>query len=66
MTWRPASFTIWAVLASALVVTEALARALPRRLPTLDVAFRRAMSSRAVRAALLLAWMWIGWHTFAR
>lgn len=64
MRWRDATFAVWAALG--LVATGLLVAQLQERLPGLRAAFRRLTARPAARGALLLAWMWLGWHVFAR
>jgi hypothetical protein len=65
MSWRDASFAAWALLAVAVVVIEATARR-TRRLPTLTAAVGALTARSPLRVVLLLSWMWLGWHAFAR
>jgi Family of unknown function (DUF6186) len=66
VTWRSATFVVWALLAlsvaglwlAASLGRGAIARPGPLLLRTCPPIVRRA--------ALLLAWMWLGWHLFAR
>jgi hypothetical protein len=57
---------IWALLAAVLLALEIMGRlglfGLAPLGPTLAVLRRRPLG----RAALVVAWMWLGWHLFAR
>jgi Family of unknown function (DUF6186) len=66
MTTRQATFLVWATL-GALVLVVLLASTLSDdRFPTLGSVVRRATSSRVGQVVLLVGWMWLGWHAFAR
>jgi hypothetical protein len=66
VTWRSSTFLVWGLLAASaagLWVAAATRRtAIPRPGPLL----LRAFPPVAWRSVLLLAWMWLGWHLFAR
>ena len=66
MNWRAATFVVWAVLAAAVVATEVVAVASKGRWPTFAGLVRAVASHPVARGALLLGWMWLGWHAFAR
>jgi hypothetical protein len=51
---------------SALVTLEVLARRPASRIPTLGQWLGYLMRSRIGRALILLGWLWLGWHYFAR
>ncbi len=55
----------YAVLGAALLACQTLGLLL-RRIATLGQALGRLRHSRAGRPLLLLAWLWLGWHLFAR
>jgi hypothetical protein len=62
------AYAVWAVLGLAALVLWALARAGaagsgPAR-PS--VVLERVASGPFLRVVLVLAWMWVGWHLFAR
>ena len=58
---RSLTIAVFASCALALVVLDARARQ-HRGVVTLDTLFRRLMSRRTVRVAVVLAWAWLGWH----
>ncbi len=66
MTWRVGSFVVWGVLALWVVALEVLAwrgrAGVGRPGPLLLRLFRVPWG----RAVLLVGWMWLGWHLFAR
>jgi hypothetical protein len=51
---------------SALVVLEILGRRAGNRIPTLGQWLGYLMRPRAGRMLVLLGWLWLGWHYFAR
>jgi len=66
MSWRDATLAVWAVLAAALVACQVAAVVSAGRLPGADALARRITAPAWARAAVLLGWMWLGWHAFAR
>jgi hypothetical protein len=66
MTWRLASFLVWGGLAALLVACGALAHASNERFPGVASLLASLTAGTLRRGALLLAWMWLGWHAFAR
>lgn len=66
MSARAASIAVWVALATALGLLQAVAVASKGRVPTLDAAVRRVAARTWSRTVLLLGWMWLGWHLFAR
>ena len=66
MTTRDWTLVVWALLGvafSALVVISHLSGG---RFPTLSAAIRRLTARPVGRGLLVLGWMWLGWHAFAR
>jgi hypothetical protein len=63
---RTVALAIWAVLAGLLVACEFLSLLTRRRLAGLLETTTRISATPALRVALLLGWMWLGWHFFAR
>lgn len=55
----------WAAIATAAVVLEAVAR-VRHRASTLGDVLRAALGRPPVRAGVLVAWLWLGWHVFVR
>jgi Family of unknown function (DUF6186) len=67
MSGGAAVIAAWAVLAGCLLALEVGARTgLHRSLPTLDEVVAAAVGAPAARVALVLGWMWLGWHLFVR
>ncbi len=66
MTSRQLTFLIWALLAGAVVAWQAAAVASKGRLAGFGALVRSAAASRLGLALLVLGWMWLGWHNFAR
>jgi hypothetical protein len=66
MTWRAVTFVVWAVLALALVACEVAAKLAPARWPSAGSVVRRLQGRVAGRVVVLLVWMWLGFHAFAR
>jgi len=62
---RAVVLTLWVLVVLVVVACEVAARRDPRVGGTADLL--RAVNRHVVgRAALLVAWMWVGWHFFAR
>jgi hypothetical protein len=51
---------------SALVALEIIGRRPTTRVPSLGEWLGYLMRARAGRALILLGWLWLGWHYFAR
>ncbi len=67
MTWRTATFGVWAVLAAVAVAAQVVAVASRgRRVGAAGGAVTFAVSRRWARVLILLGWAWLGWHAFAR
>ena len=56
----------FAGLISALVALEIIGRRRTTRVPSLGEWLGYLMRGRAGRALILLGWLWLGWHYFAR
>ena len=50
----------------ALFALEIIGRRRTTRIPTLGEWLGYLMRARAGRAAILLGWLWLGWHYFSR
>ncbi len=59
------SLVVWAALAAVLVALQLLALG-TRRLAAIGVLGGLLARMAPIRAFLLLGWMWLGWHLFAR
>jgi len=66
MSARDATLAVWAGLGALVVAAEVAALVSRRRIPGLGAVLDRVGSRRAGQAALVLGWMWLGWHAFAR
>ena len=59
--------TLWGyALLALLTVGYQVAGLLLRRTATIGKALRNLMRFPAARPLLLVAWLWLGWHTFVR
>lgn len=66
MTWRDATWAIWSAIALLLVASQVAAIVSRGRLPRAGDLLRLMTASPTRRALVVLGWMWLGWHTFAR
>jgi hypothetical protein len=66
MTTREITIIGFSVLITALIVLEMLGRRKTNNIPTLSEWLGYVMRPRAGRALVLLGWLWLGWHYFAR
>jgi Family of unknown function (DUF6186) len=53
-------------LVGSLVILEIIARRPTNRIPTVGEWLGYLMRARAGRLLILLGWLWLGWHYFAR
>ena len=58
--------TVWVLLAVIAIACEAVAVAGKARIGDLRALREFLTGSRVVTVILLLGWMWVGWHFFAR
>ena len=56
----------FALAVGAMIVLEILARRPGSRIPTVGQWLGYLMRARAGRLLVLLGWLWLGWHYFAR
>jgi len=56
----------FAVVIAVLVGLELLGRRRTNRIPTVGEWLGYVMRPRTGRALILLGWLWLGWHYFAR
>ena len=56
----------FAAVIGALATLELVARRRTTRVPTLGQWLGYVMRARTGRALILLGWLWLGWHYFAR
>lgn len=66
MTTRVITIIGFACVIIALLALDLIGRRPGSRVPTLGEWLGYLMRARAGRAAILLGWLWIGWHYFAR
>jgi len=66
VSWRQATFLLWSVLVVSAVVLAVAARHGPRRPARPGSLWSAAVRNPLARALVLLGWMWLGWHFFAR
>jgi len=66
MSARSATLLGWMILAAAFVVLEVRARVRRERFASVGDALALLLRSGVARAILLLGWLWLGWHVFAR
>jgi hypothetical protein len=63
---RHTTLLVWAVLGTVVVGGQLAAMMSRGRLPGLGRVVARIAGPRVGRFVLVLAWMWLGWHAFAR
>lgn len=66
MTWRAISFVVWGVIGVLLIGCQLLAVRTKGRFPTAGTLVRVGVRGRVGRTVLVVGWMWLGWHAFAR
>ncbi len=59
-------FVMWGVLGAVLVGYQVVALASRGSVPGVGAVVRRLIARPLGRAVFVLAWMWLGWHAFAR
>lgn len=60
------SVLLWLCAAAGLVVCEIAGHCLDHGWPTSAYLFRAARGRLPSRVAMIMAWVWLGWHMFAR
>jgi hypothetical protein len=63
---RHTTLVVWAVIGAVVVVCQLVAVRSKGRLPGLGAVVGRVAGNRPGRYLLVLFWMWLGWHAFAR
>jgi hypothetical protein len=63
---RHVTLVVWAVLGLALVAVQLSVAMSKGRLPGIGAVVGRARCNPVGRVILVVAWMWLGWHAFAR
>lgn len=66
MVTRVVTIIGFAGVIAALIALEIIGRRRTTRVPTLGEWLGYLMRARAGRALILLGWLWLGWHYFAR
>jgi len=66
MSTRVITIAGFVVIIASMVILEILARRPSSRIPALGAWLGYVMRPRAGRALILLGWLWLGWHYFAR
>jgi hypothetical protein len=65
MSDRAVTIAVWIALLALVAALEVVAT-LTRRLPGAGEAVGRLFGLPGARLVVALAWMWLGWHVFAR
>jgi hypothetical protein len=63
---RHATLFVWTVLGVVVASVQVTAVLSAGRFPGLGAVVGRATAGRVGRPLFVLAWMWLGWHAFAR
>ena len=63
---RHATLVVWGTLGVVVVGLELVALASRGRVPDLGHVVRRMTGPRWGQWSVVVAWMWLGWHAFAR
>ena len=66
MSTRTITIAGFLAVIGALVVLELMGRSRRTRIPTVGEWLGYVMRPAAGRALILLGWLWLGWHYFAR
>ncbi len=66
MSDRQWTFLVWGLLGLAVVACLAASALSRGRLSGPGALVERITAHRSARVVLVLAWMWLGWHLFAR
>ena len=66
MSHRDAVVAVWAVIGLAVVAGAVAAPSSRGRVPGYGALARAATRGPVRRTVVVLAWMWLGWHVFAR
>jgi hypothetical protein len=66
MTTRVVTIIGFACIIACLVTLEVLGRRKTNRIPSAGEWLGYVMRPRTGRALILLGWLWLGWHYFAR
>jgi Family of unknown function (DUF6186) len=66
MIGRHVTLVVWAFLGAVVVAGQVTAVVSRGRFPGLGTHVQRLTASRVGQILLVLGWMWLGWHAFAR
>jgi len=66
LNWREVTVVVWGCLGAVLVGCAAVASFAKGRWPDAGALARRLTGGTVRRSLVILAWMWLGWHAFAR
>jgi Family of unknown function (DUF6186) len=66
VTSRDLTLNVWTGLALCLLVLGLVSAVRPTAVPTLRAVVGSIVSNLAGRILLVIGWMWLGWHLFAR
>ncbi|MGP0031726.1 MAG: DUF6186 family protein [Acidimicrobiales bacterium] len=66
MSGRDWSFLVWACLGGAVLAWLVITWVWRERLATLGAVVSGWRRNRVARVLLVVGWMWLGWHAFAR
>lgn len=66
MSAQALSDALWAALAACAVAAVAISHLPGARLERISTLVRRVEANRAAYVCVILGWMWVGWHFFAR
>jgi hypothetical protein len=63
---RHTTLLVWVVLGASVVACQLAAMASRGRFPGLGAAVGSVAATKVGRVLVMVAWMWLGWHAFAR
>jgi hypothetical protein len=66
MSTRDWTMAVWGLIGFGVVICLLVTALSKERIPTLGATVRRITASRVGRVVLVIGWMWLGWHAFAR
>jgi hypothetical protein len=66
MSWHDITIAVWIALLAVAVLLEVTARVMRGAVWTLDKVVAAGVSRSGPRCVILVLWMWLGWHAFAR
>ena len=66
MSGRDGILVVWGLLGAVVVTAQTAAVLSKGRLPGIGSVVRRLTYGPVGRSLFVLAWMWLGWHAFAR